>query len=91
MHAYFFEPEQMRIYARNFAPLYEIEEEAATGTSNAGLAFFLWNKGDQLQNKCFEIIQGEAMGNPSLIEARVEMTDYGPTCYVGGQVQYISE
>lgn len=91
VHAYFFEPEQMRIYARNFAPLYEIEEEAATGTSNAGLAFFLWNKGDQLQNKCYEIIQGEAMGAPSLIEARVELTNHKPICYVGGLIRYMSE
>ena len=91
VHAYYFESDQMRIYARNFAPLYEIEEEAATGTSNAGLAFFLWKKGSQSKNECYEIIQGETMGNPSLIEARVELTDHKPTCYVGGLIRYISE
>lgn len=91
VHAYYYDQANSRVFARNFAPLYGIIEESATGTSNAGLAFFLWSKGKRADRECFEIIQGEAMGNPSLIEARVEMTDYGPTCYVGGQVQYISE
>jgi predicted PhzF superfamily epimerase YddE/YHI9 len=40
----FYVPEMFRgkIYCRNFAPLYGIPEEAATGTSNASLAFYLF-------------------------------------------------
>ena len=91
VHAYYYNETNRQLYARNFAPLYGIIEESATGTSNAGLAFFLWSKGKKVEGEYFEITQGETMGFPSFIEARVEMTDHGPTCYVGGLIQYMSE
>lgn len=91
VHAYYFEKDQMKIYARNFAPLYGITEESATGTSNGGLAFFLWQECELKDNVRFQITQGETMGESSSIEARIGMTDNKLECYVGGLVQYIVE
>lgn len=39
-----------RIICRNFAPLYDINEEAATGTSNGALACYLYEQ-HNLQKK----------------------------------------
>ncbi len=58
------------IYARNFAPLYGINEESATGTSNGALIAYLHHnyafESDRYERK---ILQGEAMGQLSLIHA----------------------
>jgi len=52
---------------RNFAPLFGIDEEAATGTASGGLAYYLYRCGMPFDgsNCCF--LQGEAMGRPSKI------------------------
>ena len=54
---------------RNFAPLYEIPEESATGTSNGALGCYLYHygkiKGGQESNLVFE--QGYSMKRPSEI------------------------
>ncbi|MDR1136233.1 MAG: PhzF family phenazine biosynthesis protein [Clostridiales Family XIII bacterium] len=54
-------------HCRNFAPLYGIPEEAATGTSNGALTWYLYKKGRIREDipACF--IQGEAMGRPSMV------------------------
>jgi len=56
---------------RNFAPLYDIPEEAATGTSNGALACYLYHYGkitkEQATNITFE--QGYSMDKPSEIRA----------------------
>ncbi len=58
---------------RNFAPLYEINEEAATGTSNGALACYLYKYG--VIDKTEEILleQGISMNKPSLIKANLEI------------------
>lgn len=56
---------------RNFAPLYAILEEAATGTSNGALAAYLCEKGQVMAPANFEFLQGVAMACPSVIEAAV--------------------
>lgn len=54
-------------HCRNFAPLYDIDEEAATGTSNGALTYYLYyNDCLKTGSKC-AFIQGEAMGRPSKI------------------------
>ncbi len=66
------------IYCRNFAPLYGIPEEAATGTSNASLVFYLFRHGyDMSHTVC---VQGESMGKPSRILVRYD----GQKMNVGG-------
>lgn len=56
-------------YCRNFAPLYDIPEESATGTSNGALACYLYRQGivnsDNCENMVFE--QGYSMNLPSEI------------------------
>ncbi len=56
-------------HCRNLAPLYDIPEESATGTSNGALSCYLWKNrkinNDQSQNLVYE--QGYSMGKPSEI------------------------
>lgn len=70
---------------RNFAPLYAIPEEAATGTSNGALTYYLYHRGLVLAGAESRFIQGEAMGKPSEILSRLTVTDAGETVQVGGR------
>ncbi|MCT4595372.1 MAG: PhzF family phenazine biosynthesis protein [Anaeromicrobium sp.] len=60
-------------HCRNFAPLYDILEESATGTSNGALSSYLYEHGklDKMENLVFE--QGYAMRMPSEIKAALEV------------------
>lgn len=72
-------------YCRNFAPLYGIDEEAATGTSNGALTFYLYNRGRIEPGELNLFIQGEAMGRPSKIYSRLESSSVGSVSIrVGG-------
>ncbi len=55
------------IHARNFAPLFGIVEECATGSSNCGLTEYLYSIGVIEINQRLVIVQGEAMGARSEI------------------------
>lgn len=68
------------IYARNFAPLFGIDEETATGTSNGALLTLLYESG-VIYKGGYKIIQGEAMGKPTKIYGRID--DDG--VWIGGQ------
>lgn len=52
-------------YVRNFVPLYSINEEAATGTSNCALTCYLHNLGIRPQRYIFE--QGHNLSSVSRI------------------------
>ena len=65
---------------RNFAPLYGIAEECATGTSNGALFHYLAERGVISPDGEARFLQGEAMGRPSVICARRE----GAKVRVGG-------
>ncbi len=54
---------QNEIHCRNFAPLFGINEECATGTSNCGLTNYLYTQGFIKAEKLNRIIQGEKMNN----------------------------
>lgn len=60
---------------RNFAPLYGIDEEAATGTSNGALACYLYHCGALNHETPGELIfeQGYSMGKPSEILVRLRV------------------
>jgi len=62
-------------HCRNFAPLYDINEEAATGTSNGALSCYLYKyhllKKNKVDNLIFE--QGYSMKRPSEIKAKLEI------------------
>lgn len=71
-------------YCRNFAPLYGIPEEAATGTSNGALTYYLYLNGLMLPGGRASFVQGREMNRPSRIESIFEIKDAAPTIQVGG-------
>ena len=60
---------ERKVFCRNFAPLYGIDEEAATGTSNGALAYYFYINGMLAPNGVLNVIQGESMQRPSSITA----------------------
>ncbi|MCQ2546667.1 MAG: PhzF family phenazine biosynthesis protein [Clostridia bacterium] len=87
-------------FCRNFAPLYDIDEEAATGTSNGALTYYLMRNElvvpvhicDMTSGVCGSradccFIQGEAMGRPSAIRSRTD----GQKIQVGGSAVILAE
>ncbi|MDQ0166168.1 PhzF family phenazine biosynthesis protein [Bacillus horti] len=58
---------------RNFAPLYGITEESATGTSNGALTCYLWKnrKLPEAQDHEYILKQGYTMNRPSEVRARL--------------------
>ena len=60
-----------RIICRNFAPLYEVPEESATGTSNCALASYLYNHNIIKSNE-YKFEQGYSLNSPSEIIVKLE-------------------
>ncbi len=56
---------------RNFAPLYGIKEESATGTSNGALGAYLMTYMDHVQEGNYLFEQGVEMGEPSSIIVKI--------------------
>lgn len=63
--------EGITAHCRNFAPLYEIDEEAATGTSNGALTHYLFEHDIITDDSTCLFIQGEAMNRPSKIRSHI--------------------
>lgn len=85
VHVFTFgEREGVLCHARNFAPLYGIPEEAATGTANGALVYYLYHLGLVDANKLHKIRQGESMNRPSEIFAEVYTDETGVRVFVGG-------
>ena len=78
-------PDQVTAYCSNYAPLYEIPEECATGTSNGGLTFYLYQKGLIPPEKVNCFLQGEHMNRPSKVYTKVRLEGGVPTVWVGGR------
>lgn len=83
-------------HCRNFAPLYDIPEESATGTSNGALSCYLYEYGrvtpEQAPKLVFE--QGYSMNKPSEIAAsmaihnnRITRLQVGGSALLSGEVQ----
>lgn len=74
-----------QLHTRNFAPLYGIDEEAATGTSNGALTaylhHYLWSKNEKIS---LSILQGETMGETSQIITESIWSNEKQTVWVGG-------
>jgi len=75
------------VYARNFAPAVGIDEECATGTSNGALGSLLYEKG--IMKEGFQVIQGEAMNEPSLVYVKINYQDGQMDVRVGGKALVI--
>lgn len=91
VHAFSPGDDNITAYARNFAPLYEIDEEAATGTSNGSLTYYLFKQNlIKIGDEC-TVIQGEAMDRPSLIKTIITGSETDPVIRVGGSAVILSE
>lgn len=83
VHLYCFsEDNAATAYCRNFAPLFGIDEESATGTSNAALTHYLYMKGKIAQHTVNTIVQGESMGRRSEIYSRIDSEE---KLWIGGR------
>ncbi len=74
-------------HVRDFAPLYGIPEESATGTANAALTHYLSTLGVIPAMGDFSYMQGETMGRPSVVATRVAADG---TIYVGGSAAVVA-
>lgn len=92
VHAFTLDSEEgVTAHCRNFAPLYDIDEEAATGTSNGALTYyFLLNKIIKPVDKC-KIIQGESMDRPSIILSEIDASGADCKIKVGGKAVVLAE
>jgi PhzF family phenazine biosynthesis protein len=90
VHAFTLDTKGYTALCRNFAPLYGINEEAATGTANAALTYYLYlNNILREKNKDFIFRQGESMHRPSLINTRIVGEDK-VKIFVGGRAYILA-
>lgn len=75
-------------HVRDFAPLYDIPEESATGTANAALTHYLQQNGRIPSTGDFSFLQGEAMGRPSVVATRISGDG---VIYVGGTATIVAK
>ena len=87
-HVFAFGNDGYTAHVRDFAPLYDIPEESATGTANASLTYYLQQNGRLGTEAECAFIQGEAMGRPSVIATRI-LPD--GNIFVGGTAAIVSE
>lgn len=84
VHAFTVHAGDGAVHCRNFAPLYDIDEEAATGTSNGALTYYLYKNGLLKEGTDNLFIQGEAMDRPSKIRSRLTADTGSVAIQVGG-------
>ncbi|KUO76324.1 MAG: hypothetical protein APF77_20115 [Clostridia bacterium BRH_c25] len=71
---------------RNFAPAVGIDEEAATGTSNASLLYYMMKKNSEFDyGKTYKIEQGYFMNSPSNIYVKADKSSN--SIFVGGNAR----
>lgn len=82
VHAFAIGDDGYTAHVRNFAPLYGVPEESATGTANAALNYYLYRRNIVKHDQECHFMQGEVMQRPSVIVTVLGDED---TVYVGGQ------
>ena len=87
-HVFVFGNDGYTAHVRDFAPLYDIPEESATGTANASLTFYLQQCGCLGKEAECSFIQGEAMGRPSVVATRIQADG---SVFVGGTAAVVAE
>lgn len=88
IHAFAKANDGFTAHVRDFAPLYDIPEESATGTANASLTYYLAQNGLVPSTGECRFLQGEAMGRPSIVATRL---DADGRLYVGGSAAVVAE
>ena len=87
-HVFAFDNDGYTAHVRDFAPLYDIPEESATGTANASLTYYLQQSGCLgVEAEC-AFIQGEAMGRSSVVATRIQADG---NVFVGGTASVVAE
>ena len=87
-HVFAFGNDDYTAHVRDFAPLYDIPEESATGTANASLTYYLQQCGCLGNEAECAFRQGEAMGRPSIIATRIQADG---NIFVGGTAMVVAE
>ena len=87
-HVFAFDNDGYTAHVRDFAPLYDIPEESATGTANASLTYYLQQCGCLGKEAECAFIQGEAMGRPSVVATRIQADG---NIFVGGTAVVVAE
>ncbi len=87
-HVFAFGNDDHTAHVRDFAPLYGVPEESATGTANAALTHYLRHNGCIPAAGDFAFVQGEAMARPSVVATRIAPDG---TIYVGGTAAVVAE
>lgn len=78
-------------HTRNFAPLYDIDEEAATGTSSGALTYYFYiNDIIKAEDTC-KFVQGEKMNRPSAILTEIKASTDECLIKVGGSAVILAE
>jgi len=75
---------QATAYCRNFAPSVGIDEEAATGTANGALTYYLYKNSLIDAGSGCRFIQGESMGRPSVILGTIDNGAFDVIIRIGG-------
>lgn len=88
MHLYTFSND--KVMCRNFAPLYDVNEESATGTSNCALAGLLFKKLN-IKKDIYAFEQGYSLKAPSQIIVKVISYDKEniDKIFVGGNSKFL--
>jgi PhzF family phenazine biosynthesis protein len=88
IHPFAFSNDGYTAHVRDFAPLYDIPEESATGTANASLTYYLQQCGCLDAEAECAFLQGEAMGRPSVVATRIHPDG---NLFVGGTAAIVAE
>ena len=87
-HVFAFGNDGYTAHVRDFGPLYGVPEESATGTANAALTYYLQQHGCLGQEAECTFLQGEAMGQPSVVATRIQADG---NIFVGGKAAVVAE
>lgn len=91
LHVFYIDETTKEIYTRNFAPIVDIIEEAATGTSNGALIFYLYTINKISANTLIKIVQGESLGRKSEILGKILNKNEKLDVLIGGKAVKFSE
>jgi len=87
-HVFAFASDGFTAHVRDFAPLYGVPEESATGTANAALTYYLQQNGCLGAEAECAFMQGEAMERPSVVATQIRKDG---TIYVGGTAAIVAK
>lgn len=85
VHMFCVDGKDCTAYCSNYAPLYDIPEECATGTSNGALTYYLYLQGVVKPEDENVFLQGEHMHRPSEIRSRLLKDGETVSVKIGGR------